>query len=75
MTYSIVARDPVDGHMGVATQSQAFSVGSSVSWAAPGRGVIATQSMGEPMYGELGLTGLGAGLMDQSLLDRLLPDH
>lgn len=60
MTYSIVARDPEDGHMGVATQSQAFSVGSSVSWAAPGHGVIATQSMGEPMYGELGLAGLRA---------------
>ena len=57
MTYSIVARDADAGHMGVATQSQAFSVGSSVSWAAPGHGVIATQSMGEPMYGELGLSG------------------
>ncbi|MCF7985461.1 MAG: DUF1028 domain-containing protein, partial [Thiohalocapsa sp.] len=42
MTYSIVARDVADGHMGIATQSQAFSVGSSVSWAAPGHGVIAT---------------------------------
>ncbi len=71
MTYSIVARDPVDGHMGVATQSQAFSVGSSVSWAAPGHGVIATQSMGEPMYGELGLTGLSAGLTAHEALAAL----
>jgi prepilin-type processing-associated H-X9-DG protein len=71
LTYSIVARDPVDGHMGVATQSQAFSVGSSVSWAAPGHGVIATQSMGEPMYGELGLTGLSAGLTAQEALTAL----
>jgi hypothetical protein len=55
MTYSIVARDPAHGHMGVATQSQEFSVGSSVSWAVPGQGAIATQSMGEPTYGELGL--------------------
>jgi uncharacterized Ntn-hydrolase superfamily protein len=71
LTYSILARDPVDGHMGVATQSQAFSVGSSVSWAAPGHGVIATQSMGEPMYGELGLTGLGAGLTAPEALTAL----
>lgn len=71
MTYSIVARDPVEGHMGVATQSQAFSVGSSVAWAAPGHGVIATQSMGEPMYGELGLAGLGAGLTAQEALTAL----
>jgi uncharacterized Ntn-hydrolase superfamily protein len=62
MTYSIVARDPETGHMGVATQSQAFAVGSSVSWALPGYGVIATQSVGEPMYGELGLDVLRAGL-------------
>lgn len=71
MTYSIVARDSDAGHMGVATQSQAFSVGSSVSWAAPGHGVIATQSMGEPMYGELGLSGLGAGLTAQEALTAL----
>ncbi|TVQ86682.1 MAG: DUF1028 domain-containing protein [Chromatiaceae bacterium] len=71
MTYSIVARDPVDGHMGIATQSQAFSVGSSVSWAAPGHGVIATQSMGEPMYGELGLNGLSAGLTAAEALTAL----
>jgi prepilin-type processing-associated H-X9-DG protein len=71
MTYSILARDPADGHMGVATQSQAFSVGSSVSWASPGDGVIATQSMGEPMYGELGLTGLSAGLTAHEALAAL----
>ncbi|MCF7991523.1 MAG: DUF1028 domain-containing protein [Thiohalocapsa sp.] len=71
MTYSIVARDVADGHMGIATQSQAFSVGSSVSWAAPGHGVIATQSMGEPMYGELGLAGLSAGLTAQEALTAL----
>ena len=53
MTYSIVARDPHTREMGVATQSQAFAVGSSVSWARPGAGVIATQSIGEPMYGPL----------------------
>lgn len=71
MTYSIVARDAADGHMGVATQSQAFSVGSSVSWASPGHGVIATQSMGEPMYGELGLDGLASGLTASEALTAL----
>lgn len=62
MTYSIIGRDPDSGEMGVATQSQAFAVGSSVSWALPGYGVIASQSMGEPMYGELGLEVLRSGL-------------
>ena len=31
-TYSIVARDPATGEMGVAVQSHWFSVGTIVSW-------------------------------------------
>ena len=33
MTYSIVARDPATGQLGVAVQSHAFSVGPMVPWA------------------------------------------
>jgi uncharacterized Ntn-hydrolase superfamily protein len=71
VTYSIVARDPESGQMGVATQSQAFAVGSSVPWAAPGFGVVASQSMGEPMYGELGLGALRSGLRASEALTAL----
>lgn len=71
MTYSIVARDERTGHMGVASQSQAFAVGSSVPWALSGSGVVATQSMGEPMYGELGLDALRAGLTAAEALTAL----
>lgn len=71
MTYSIIARDTETGYMGVATQSQAFAVGSSVPWAAAGAGVVATQSMGEPMYGDLGLSTLGAGLTAAEALEAL----
>jgi len=71
MTYSIIARDDRTGQMGVATQSQAFAVGSSVPWALPGYGVIATQSMGEPMYGDLGLDSLRAGLTAAEALTAL----
>src|SRR5262245_58260068 len=44
MTYSLVARDPETGDLGVAVQSHFFSVGSVVSWAEPGVGAVATQS-------------------------------
>ena len=71
MTYSILARDRDTGEMGVATQSQAFAVGHSVPWALPGFGVIATQSMGEPAYGELGLDAMRAGLTAQETLTAL----
>lgn len=57
--------------MGVATQSQAFAVGSSVPWAVAGAGVVATQSMGEPMYGELGTDALRAGLTATEALTAL----
>ncbi|WP_205745381.1 DUF1028 domain-containing protein [Egicoccus halophilus] len=71
VTYSIVARDPRTGQMGVATQTQALAVGASVPWALPGYGVIATQSMGEPMYGELGLDMLRGGLTAPEVLAAL----
>jgi uncharacterized Ntn-hydrolase superfamily protein len=71
VTYSIVARDPETGEMGVATQSQAFAVGSSVPFARPGHGVIATQSMAEPMYGSVGLELLQGGFTAQEVLTAL----
>ncbi|SNR63543.1 DUF1028 domain-containing protein [Blastococcus mobilis] len=71
MTYSIVARDPDTGEMGVATQSQAFAVGNSVPFALPGHGVIATQSMAEPMYGSVGLDLLQGGFTAQEVLTAL----
>jgi uncharacterized Ntn-hydrolase superfamily protein len=71
VTYSIVARDPETGEMGVATQSQAFAVGSSVPFALPGHGVIATQSMAEPMYGSVGLDLLQGGFTAQEVLTAL----
>jgi uncharacterized Ntn-hydrolase superfamily protein len=60
-TYSIVARDPATGEMGVAVQSHWFSVGSIVSWAEAGVGAVATQSLVDPAYGPLGLELMRAG--------------
>ncbi len=71
MTYSIVARDPLTGEMGVATQSQAFAVGASVPFALAGHGVIATQSMAEPMYGAIGLDLLRGGFTAEEVLTAL----
>ena len=71
VTYSIVARDPGTGEMGVATQSQAFAVGAGVPFALPGHGGIATQSMAEPMYGSIGLDLLQGGFTAQEVLTEL----
>ena len=60
-TYSIVARDPQTGELGVAVQSHWFSVGSVVPWAEAGVGAVATQSLVDPAYGPLGLDLMRAG--------------
>jgi uncharacterized Ntn-hydrolase superfamily protein len=60
-TYSIVARDPVSGDLGVAVQSHWFSVGSVVTWGRPGVGTVATQSVADPAYGPRTLERLAAG--------------
>ncbi len=71
-TYSIVARDPDTGEMGVAVQSHWFSVGSVVSWAEAGVGVVATQSLVDPAYGPLGLDLMRMGRSAPDALQSLL---
>ncbi|MCG6926238.1 MAG: DUF1028 domain-containing protein [Acidobacteria bacterium] len=71
-TYSIVARDPQTGQMGVAVQSHWFSVGSMVSWAEAGVGAVATQSFVDPAYGPLGLDLMRAGKSAPEALRALL---
>jgi uncharacterized Ntn-hydrolase superfamily protein len=71
-TYSIVARDSVTGEMGVAVQSNWFSVGSSVTWAEAGVGAVATQSFIDPSYGPLGLDLMRAGKTANEALEALL---
>src|SRR5215212_10580489 len=71
-TYSIVARDASTGEMGVAVQSHWFSVGSIVSWAEPGVGAVATQSIAEPAYGPRLLQRLRDGQAPHAALEELL---
>lgn len=71
-TYSIVARDPATGELGVAVQSHWFSVGSVVPWAEAGVGAVATQSFVDPSYGPLGLALMKAGRSAPEALAALL---
>jgi len=60
-TYSIVARDPDTGQLGIAVQSHYFGVGSVVTWAEAGVGAVASQALADPAYGKLGLDLMRAG--------------
>ena len=71
-TFSIVARDPATGQIGVAVQSHWFAVGQVVPWAEAGVGAVATQSFVDPSYGKLGLELLRAGKSAPDALRALL---
>lgn len=72
MTYSIVARDPETGELGIAVQTRAFAVGTGVPWAEAGVGAVATQSFTERSYGPLGLELLRAGRSPEETLAGLV---
>jgi uncharacterized Ntn-hydrolase superfamily protein len=71
-TFSIVARDPATGELGVAVQSHWFSVGSIVAWAEAGVGAVATQSFVDPSYGKNGLDLMRGGKTAPDTLKELL---
>jgi uncharacterized Ntn-hydrolase superfamily protein len=75
-TYSIVARDAATGELGAAVQSHWFSVGSVVTWARPGVGAVATQSVAEIAHGPNALDQLAGGLDARAAIDAVLaPDE
>lgn len=71
-TYSIVARDPATGELGVAVQSHWFQVGVLVPWAEAGVGAVATQSFVNVSFGPRGLALLREGKSAEEALAALL---
>jgi uncharacterized Ntn-hydrolase superfamily protein len=74
VTYSIVARDPQTGELGVAVQSHFFSVGPIVPWALPGVGAVATQALVEVSYGPRALDLLKQGADSRQALAQLVAE-
>ncbi|MGN6305433.1 MAG: DUF1028 domain-containing protein [Mesorhizobium sp.] len=71
MTWSIVARDPATGHLGVAVASRFFSVGGIVPHIRGGVGAVATQAFVNPLYGVDGLAALAMGKEPQAIVAEL----
>jgi uncharacterized Ntn-hydrolase superfamily protein len=61
MTWSIVAKDPLSGQIGIAVSTCAFAVGARVPFIASHVGAIASQAFMNPFYGTRGLELLKAG--------------
>jgi uncharacterized Ntn-hydrolase superfamily protein len=71
-TYSVVARDPATGQLGVAVQSHYYGVGPICPWAEAGVGAVATQSLVKMDYGPLGLAAMRSGVSAPQALAELL---
>ncbi|QLK63600.1 DUF1028 domain-containing protein (plasmid) [Enterobacteriaceae bacterium Kacie_13] len=72
MTFSIVARDPRSGALGVATATAGPAVGALVVHGQAQTGAIATQAMTNPLYGEQGLALLQEGYDAAETLKKIL---
>jgi uncharacterized Ntn-hydrolase superfamily protein len=68
MTWSIVAKDPGTGQIGIAVSTCAFAVGARVPFIASGVGAIASQAFVNPFYGTRGLSLLKAGASAQAVV-------
>src|SRR2546429_8553858 len=72
MTWSIIARDPLTGQIGIAVATRFFAVGARVPHIAPGIGGIATQALVNPYYGIDGVKLLREGREPREGLETLI---
>jgi uncharacterized Ntn-hydrolase superfamily protein len=73
-TFSIVARDPATGDLGIGVQSKFLAVGAVVPWARAGIGAVATQASANLSYGPRGLELLATGLPAAEVVSMLTSD-
>ncbi len=73
-TFSIVARCPKTGDMGVATASKYLGVGAVVPWAEEGVGVVATQHWASPRMAQHAITMMRTGHQPRMILTQLIAD-
>ncbi|MGH9367107.1 MAG: DUF1028 domain-containing protein [Thermoanaerobaculia bacterium] len=68
-TFSIVARDPANGDLGVAVQSKFPNVRVAVPYAVAGVGAVATQSFSNSDFGTKGLELLSLGAIPDEVVE------
>ncbi|MFX0054951.1 MAG: DUF1028 domain-containing protein [Promethearchaeota archaeon] len=71
-TFSVVARDPSNGDIGIIVQSKFPAVGAVVPWALAEAGGVATQAWANTSYGPRGLDLLSEGKNASETLKALL---
>ena len=74
MTWSIIARDPLTGQIGIAVATRFFAAGARVPYIAAGFGGVATQALVNPYYGIDGVKLLREGRSPRAVIDTLTAD-
>jgi uncharacterized Ntn-hydrolase superfamily protein len=72
MTWSIIARDPLTGQIGIAVATKFFAVGARVPHIAPMCGGVATQALVNPYYGIDGVKLLREGKPPREIIATLI---
>ncbi len=73
MTFTIAARCPLTGMLGVAVASASLACGSAAPFVRNGVGALATQAFGNPFLGVDGLRLLAEGRSPDQIVSTLLP--
>ncbi|QWW67623.1 DUF1028 domain-containing protein [Rhizobium sp. WYJ-E13] len=71
MTWSIVARDPKTGYLGIAVATRFFAVGGLVPHVRGGIGAVATQAFVNPLYGTDGVALIAEGKAPDEIIAEL----
>jgi len=71
MTYSIIARDLITGHVGIAVASRFFAAGSMVPTIEYGAGAVCSQAFANPLYGPRALALLSKGVIPNDVVNTL----
>ena len=71
-TFSIIGRDPATGELGIGVHSKTVAVGSRTRGGKGGVAIFAHQAASNPMYSDIGVELLEAGMTPQQALDMML---
>lgn len=78
MTFTVMARCPDTGKLGIATSTRSLAVGARVPHVLPNRGVVAIMAIADRRLGETALELLEMGYKAQGVIDGLVaadPQH
>lgn len=71
-TFSIIARDPSTGELGMGVQSKAFGAGNRAMTAKGGVAIVAHQASANPMYGPMAIELIERGYSPEEALNDLV---